>query len=131
MTMQLPIRALSWAGLISLVISLASCSNSLQNNSPIPDTGPTISEVYEKHMTKEPLSTNTRRKLHDGSAGLEGYTREVFNELSVRFPRLPNPTIIMYIFPHLSLEGTPVPGYSTMFQLYTSTQYALPGELQN
>ncbi len=75
--------------------------------------------------TGRPIAGN----LHDADSGLDGYTREVYNELSVRFPRLPNPTIIMFVFPHLSEENTPVPGYSTMFQLYPRAEYALPGEL--
>ena len=61
--------------------------------------------------------------------GLHGYTRNVFNELDVLFPRLPNPTIVMYVFPHLSEEKTPIPGYSTVFQLYERDHFALPGEL--
>ena len=68
--------------------------------------------------------------LPDHTAGLYGYTRDAYTELEARFPRLPNPTLIMYIFPHLSAEGTPVPGYSTMFPLYEKPHYALPGEIQ-
>ena len=64
-----------------------------------------------------------------GLDGLYGYTRTSFTELDVQFPRLPNPTIIMFVFPHLSAEQTPVPGYSTMFPLYETVHFALPGEL--
>jgi conjugative transfer region lipoprotein (TIGR03751 family) len=35
----------------------------------------------------------------------------------------------MYIFPHLAGESpVPIPGYSTVFPLYTRVQYAMPGE---
>jgi conjugative transfer region lipoprotein (TIGR03751 family) len=44
-----------------------------------------------------------------------------------QFPRLPNPDLVMYVYPHLAGTQAPVPGYSTVFPLYES-QYALPGE---
>jgi len=51
-------------------------------------------------------------------------------EMVQRFVRLPNPDLVMYVAPHLS--GTarhPVPGYSTVFPMYESIEYALPGEV--
>ena len=43
------------------------------------------------------------------------------------FPRLPNPTLVMYIFPHLAGDaGAPVPGYTTAFPMYEQVEYALP-----
>jgi len=44
------------------------------------------------------------------------------------FQWLPNPTLTMYVFPHLSGAGHPVPGYSTFFKLYTQDHIAAPGE---
>lgn len=44
------------------------------------------------------------------------------------FQWLPNPTITMYVFPHLSGVGHPVPGYTTFFKLYTQDHIAAPGE---
>ena len=59
-----------------------------------------------------------------------GFVREAANEIDAIFPRLPNPTMVMYIFPHLSgEERTPVPGYVTTFPLYEKVEYALPGEV--
>ncbi|MDC9604381.1 TIGR03751 family conjugal transfer lipoprotein [Xenorhabdus griffiniae] len=49
-------------------------------------------------------------------------------EISQQFPRLPNPDMIMYVFPHLSQGNLPVPGYSTVFSFYQQVQYAMPGE---
>lgn len=115
--------------LISLVLSVVSCSKMFHANSPIPDNAQTIKQIYNLHGQDEESAWHPPHPIPDGTSHLEGYAREVFDELSVRFPRLPNPTIIMYIFPHLSLEDTPVPGYSTMFQMYESVEYALPGEI--
>ncbi|QGM70484.1 TIGR03751 family conjugal transfer lipoprotein, partial [Proteus mirabilis] len=49
-------------------------------------------------------------------------------EIHQQFPRLPNPDMVMYVFPHLSAGNLPVPGYSTVFPFYHQVQYALPGE---
>ncbi|MQL50324.1 MULTISPECIES: TIGR03751 family conjugal transfer lipoprotein [Photorhabdus] len=58
----------------------------------------------------------------------ESYSRTQENEISQTFPRLPNPDMVMYLFPHLVAGNTPVPGYSTVFPFYNQVQYALPGE---
>ena len=57
------------------------------------------------------------------------YTRTAENEIKSQFHRLPNPDLVMYVFPHLAgSEPVPVPGYSTVFPFYRQLQYALPGE---
>ncbi|ASD11679.1 TIGR03751 family conjugal transfer lipoprotein [Pseudomonas aeruginosa] len=57
------------------------------------------------------------------------YTRTAANEIRTQFQRLPNPDLVMYVFPHLAgTDPVPVPGYSTVFPLYQRTQYAMPGE---
>ena len=57
------------------------------------------------------------------------YTRTAANEVYRQFPRLPNPDLVMYVFPHLAgTDPVPVPGYSTVFPLYQRVQYAMPGE---
>ncbi|MCC7546900.1 MAG: TIGR03751 family conjugal transfer lipoprotein [Burkholderiales bacterium] len=57
------------------------------------------------------------------------YTRTAQNEIYRQFHRLPNPDLVMYVFPHLAgTDPVPVPGYSTVFPLYQRVQYALPGE---
>lgn len=70
------------------------------------------------------------RTVQTGNADLVGYTREASNELDNTFRLLPNPVLVMYIFPHLSgAEGTPVPGYTTKFSMYDKPEFALPGEV--
>ena len=57
------------------------------------------------------------------------YTRTATNEIRQQFRRLPNPDLVMYVFPHLAgTDSVPVPGYSTVFPLHRSVQYAMPGE---
>jgi conjugative transfer region lipoprotein (TIGR03751 family) len=70
------------------------------------------------------------RPILTGEAALQGYTRDAFKEIHVLFPRLPNPTLVMYVFPHLAGEThAPVPGYATAFPMYEQVEYALPGEV--
>jgi conjugative transfer region lipoprotein (TIGR03751 family) len=57
------------------------------------------------------------------------YNRTAENEVRNLFPRLPNPDIGIYIYPHLATEQeVPIPGYATVIPLYQKVQYALPGE---
>ena len=57
------------------------------------------------------------------------YTRTARNEVHRQFQRLPNPDLVMYVYPHLAgTDPVPVPGYTTVFPLYQRIQYAMPGE---
>jgi len=56
-------------------------------------------------------------------------TRSARNEVYRQFQRLPNPDLVMYVYPHLAgTDPVPVPGYTTVFPLYQRVQYAMPGE---
>ena len=59
------------------------------------------------------------------------YTREVATEIENLFPRLDNPDIVIYVYPHLATRTrAPIPGYSTVIPLYDQVHYRLPGESQ-
>ncbi len=127
-----PIAAL---GLISLV--LAGCAST--KDTVLPQDGPSMKAIYEGHV-HEMNAENPQvirgelvsRSIVSGDAALHGYTRDAFNEIDVLFPRLPNPTLVMYIFPHLAGEASaPVPGYTTAFPMYEQVEYALPGEVRS
>ena len=46
------------------------------------------------------------------------------------FRKAPNPTLTLYIYPHLSgVDELPVPGYSTAFNAYEKDHYALPNDI--
>lgn len=65
------------------------------------------------------------------SEELINHTRTAQNEIYNQFKRLPNPDLVMFVFPHLTkgeTESVPVPGYSTVFPFYNKVQYAMPGE---
>lgn len=70
-----------------------------------------------------------RRPLQEVDNPLPAYTRTAQNEIYSQFKRLPNPDLVLYVFPHLTgTDPAPVPGYSTVFPLYQRVQYAMPGE---
>jgi len=70
-----------------------------------------------------------RRPLMDADSDQRPHTRTAQNEIYSQFKRLPNPDLVMYVFPHLTgTDPAPIPGYSTVFPLYQRVQYAMPGE---
>lgn len=102
-------------------------------------------DVWNQNTAAGITSTSTSRTLLDarsalrrpvtlmdeaaGAADNARFTRSAQNEIGRLFPRLPNPDLVMYVFPHLAGEHpVPVPGYSTVFPFYEHVQYALPGE---
>ena len=71
----------------------------------------------------------TSEEIDGATADQARYSRTAQNEIYSQFKRLPNPDLVMYVFPHLAgTDPVPVPGYSTVFPLYQRVQYALPGE---
>lgn len=56
---------------------------------------------------------------------------EAVAPLQQRFARVPNPDMVMVVFPHMDKQNYPVPGYVTVFPMYEQAVYALPGEVQD
>ena len=118
-----------------VLISLAGCAGS--KDTILPSDGTTMKTIYARHFhdigMRDTMSVRTElksRPLESDVADLAGYLRDAFNELDAHFPRLPNPTLVMYVFPHLAgAERVPVPGYATTFPMYRQVEYALPGEV--
>jgi conjugative transfer region lipoprotein (TIGR03751 family) len=119
----------------ALCVALAGCASGSKHNT-IPSDGPTMSEIYRQHMAGVgQRGSPTERDLKpqrgpDDPPNAGMYQRTVANEIHNRFARLPNPDLVMYVAPHLSANGRyPVPGYSTVFSMYETVEYAMPGEL--
>ena len=131
--MQNPLTLIPVLSLISLV--LAGCASTKE--AVLPQDGPSMKTIYDGHIhamnARNPQVIRHElgnRGLNTGEAALQGYTRDAFNEIDVLFPRLPNPTLVMYVFPHLAGQmRAPVPGYTTAFPMYEQVEYALPGEV--
>ncbi len=110
--------------LISLLLTAGCSSQQL-----IPDSGQNIKAIYEQHVGSTLAPAKMYRQLRDDRRDLAGYTRYASNEIESQFPMLPNPDLTLYVFPHLSRKGHPVPGYATAFKMYQKDEYALPGEI--
>jgi conjugative transfer region lipoprotein (TIGR03751 family) len=92
--------------------------------------GSTMREVLDRHIGGgDALNGPIRRLGRPDVYNMSGYTRTAANETRNLFPRLPNPDLCFYVYPHLSQEGLPVPGYSSCISMYEKTHYALPGEI--
>ncbi len=78
----------------------------------------------------ETFFQNNNIKLHHlKKQGLNaGFIRTQETELENNFPKLPNPVLNMFIYPHITKYDNPVPGYTTNFRLYEVDHYALPNE---
>ena len=106
--------------IVALVL-IEACSSKLPGHDS--DRRPML-ELYRAHIAN---ADGVGGKLRHGSTDLRAYTRDANNELEVLFPLLPNPKIVLFVFPHIA-EGVPVPGYATGFSLYEKDHYALPME---
>ena len=121
--------------LVSINLVLGGCASTKET--VLPQDGPSMKAIYDAHLeemaARDPQAFRGElgsRPLVSGAAQLEGYTRDAYNEIETTFPRLPNPTLVMYVFPHLATEErVPVPGYATTFPMYERVEYALPGEV--
>jgi conjugative transfer region lipoprotein (TIGR03751 family) len=129
-----------------MMVLLSACATG-DKESILPQDGPTMRDVYQRHFSKAsgdatdsviaPSIKPYRPAVSSGdqqqneqhlNQSLSPYTQSARLGLQ-QFPRLKNPTLIMYVFPHLSRDGhTPVPGYATGFSFYETIEFALPGE---
>jgi conjugative transfer region lipoprotein (TIGR03751 family) len=131
---------------LSVVATLTCVAGCATRKEKLLPHGPaTMLDVWTQNTAGGLTSVRPSRVLADARASLRrpltsadrgaaaadtlSYTRDAQNEIDRFFVRLPNPDLVMYVFPHLAGEHpVPVPGYSTVFPLYEHVQYALPGE---
>lgn len=123
--------------------ALAGCATSKEDL--MPHGGRTMHDIWHQEAGDGGSGQVARRQLLDARQSLRRpltevdiqaapaeqmhYTRTARNEVYRQFQRLPNPDLVMYVFPHLAgTDPVPVPGYSTVFPLYQRVQYAMPGE---
>ena len=131
---------------VGTVMVLGGCATS--KDKLLPHGNHTMLDVWQQETGGGPSGAGggqAARQLLDARQGLRrplteadmqaapaanvAYTRTATNEIRQQFRRLPNPDLVMYVFPHLAgTDPVPVPGYSTVFPLYQRVQYAMPGE---
>lgn len=115
------------------VLVIGGCASN--KDALIPQDGPPMAEIYKKHMAGLDGSSSrlARERLPlrpPEDADPTPFTRTALNEINTRFGRVPNPDLVMYVFPHLAGAGQyPVPAYTTVFPMYDTVHYAMPGEI--
>jgi conjugative transfer region lipoprotein (TIGR03751 family) len=87
-------------------------------------------QSLRRPLTQATLTqANVRTAMQTAPREQVRYTRTAQNEINRQFQRLPNPDLVMYVYPHLAgSDPVPVPGYTTVFPFYQRVQYAMPGE---
>ena len=128
------------------VVCLTGCVNPGKNLMPA-DTGPSMAHIYSAQTgagvndLNSDTSDATNSPLPSAPAQITDapklitnadYTMNAQDQVNTVFKLLPNPTIAVYIFPHMTqFQNTdvPVPGYTTAFFLYEKNHYAMPGEV--
>ncbi|PAU66573.1 conjugal transfer protein [Pseudomonas sp. PIC25] len=134
-------RRLPACAWLTLTLLASGCSTSKEEMLPHGES--TMRDVWEHGTTGSAGSASSRllldarqslrRPLDPQQAAMRNdnaaFTRTAQNEIYSQFKRLPNPDLVMYVFPHLAgTDPAPVPGYTTVFPFYQRVQYAMPGE---
>lgn len=126
--MKMQVKTVLWISLVGLVASGCSTNAPLKT---LQNDGPSTAELM-RAAPLSPESSMERQPSHPGRTlydyNYSHYTRNAVNELDMLFPQIPNPTLVMYVYPYIARSGVPVPGYSTAFPLFEQPHYALPGE---
>lgn len=118
--------------LLSLFV-LSACSVAGPRKSPLPEEGPNMKEIYDSHgsASRAPAAQDRAgmplRPALDAT-GIDTQNQAIVDSIEQRFPRVPNPDLVMWVAPHLSGDRYPVPGYYTVFPMYERVEYLLPGE---
>jgi len=127
-------RRVPWFAPAGVCLALAGCAAGSKLDT-IPSDGPTMAQIYRQHLIdtgrhRSPGGSGTLPQRGVDEAPAIG-VRYGAAEIAQRFARLPNPDLVMYVAPHLSPNGRyPIPGYSTVFPMYETVEYAMPGEVQ-
>lgn len=121
-------RSINTFILLSLSMGfIASCGSI-----PEPKEGRTMRDIYDHQMarTTAPVERSARPAQDIAVPQYHRYTREAKTEIENVFPRLPNPTLYMYVRPHtVGIDGLPIPGYTVPFSMYERDQHAMPSEV--
>lgn len=136
------LAALVWASL-----GLSGCSVMVSRESPLNEVSkdaPTALEVYRAGAAGQstgatsPTTPSTPRSAFNAASQARRVSASDARDsvywsplepMRQRFARVPNPDLVMVVYPHLARGRYPVPGYVTTFPMYDQVHYALPGEV--
>ncbi len=109
---------------------LTGCSNITSGKMPSGDIS--MEKAYQSAIEgdDDPLQSQSqpvpRDKVKDLQKNTARSDNSVVDNIDSQFPQLPNPSILMYVYPHFVNSGrepVPVPGYFTAFHLYDHDYY--------
>ena len=135
------LRWLSVAPVCLAALLMVGCSAMGSRESPLKEVtagSPTVLDVYRGKAPSVQTTKETARERLARDAVVrpiaqgDGQTQRYWSALEPmqqRFARLPNPDLVMVVYPHLAKGKYPVPGYVTVFPMYEQTEYAMPGEV--
>ncbi len=119
----------------TLISFIAGCAN---KDTIIPTPAQHMKTIYKNHTggtgKGKLLDSRSvlRRPLENQDVSLSNYVRTEKNQLEAKFQLIPNPTLYMFVAPHLaSASEVPIPGYLTEFKMWETDHYALPGEVSD
>lgn len=119
------LNTFSRCALFGALISLMGCSTNQEAILPQPDTD--VYTIWQQKMAQEAIpSYQNHRSLSvsDEIRRQSDYIRNEVRDTKKQFPRIANPDVVLYVFPHRS-GALPVPGYTTVFPLYERVHYEL------
>ena len=119
--------------LIVLLIVFLSAGCSTSRSTFVSEETKTMKDIYNEKFNKaEGLSkADVSRPIRDAGDDLNPLVKREVKNLRSEFRYLPNPTLTMYIYPHLTDAGTPVPGYATFFTFYERDHIGLASEFDS
>lgn len=98
------------------ISACAPSSETLYGDAPAP-----LRDWYLQALRAEPA--RAQGPLPQGP-GPDRLSQSVARRLGADFRRIPNPPLVLYVFPHLGAQDTPIPGYATRFFLFDRTPIA-------
>ncbi|RSD31707.1 TIGR03751 family conjugal transfer lipoprotein [Vibrio pectenicida] len=111
--------------LFSALLSLSGCSTNQEAILPQPDTD--VVSIWKQKMGQEAIPSYQNNRSLSVRAEIRrqsDYIRDEVRDTRKQFPRIANPDVVLYVFPHRS-GALPVPGYTTVFPLYERVHYEL------
>jgi hypothetical protein len=115
------VRSISLNKPLALIVILTATGCASTQDELLPQDGPTMQDIY----LGAPVDEDTDIEIVDSAP----FTRDDDNQTRSQFQRLPNPDLLIFIYPHLATKNrVPIPGYSTVIPLYERVEYRLPGE---
>ena len=113
------------------LLFLNACATRVNPGYPPEEGGLTVSQIYHASVNDDSLNWKTPHYHLNHAGDYAGYTRTADNETKMLFKSMDNPSIPIFIYPHIALIGDEQllkPGYTTAFFLYKQNQFALASE---